>query len=440
MRRSFPTAGFALLAGLLAAGPGCYSSSTAEPPDLGGGSAVVRVQPPVRKTLRLVSLQPGRIEPFEQTPLHAKIAGFVQTVHVDIGDRVRPEQPLAELSIPELDQELRQKEALVAQTAAEIKQAEAAMRAAQAALAAAQAHLGEAEAGIARCEADYQRRKSEHHRISQLADQGAVTRKLVDETLDALRSADAARAEGHAKVESAKAALAQSRANLEKAKADQVAAEARWQAARADLARVTALLQYTQIRTPFAGIVTERNVDRGHLVQPAGNVGAKPLFVVARADIVRVFVDVPEIESPLVDVGASAHVHVQALPGRDIEGKVTRTSWALAGNRTLRTEIDLANANGLLRPGMYATTEILLKERANVLALPLAAIVRDGARAFCCCAENGRAVRKPLVLGLQVGEEVEVVSGLTGSEAVVQSSASSLQDGQLVELLQSQAP
>ena len=110
---------------------------------------------------------------------------------------------------------------------------------------------------------------------------------------------------------------------------------------------------------------------------------AKPLFTVARTDIVRIFVDVPEMDSPFVQAGQPGYVSVQALPDRIVEGKVTRTSWVLGANRTLNTELDLPNPNGLLRPGMYATAHILLRERPNVYVLPLSAIVHQGKQAFC---------------------------------------------------------
>jgi RND family efflux transporter MFP subunit len=233
-------------------------------------------------------------------------------------------------------------------------------------------------------------------------------------------------------VEAAKATFAQSQADLAKAKASAAVAAARHGNAEADLSRVKALLQYTQIRAPYAGVVTDRNVNRGDFVQPANMMTAKPLLAVTRTDVVRIFVDVPEMDSPWVEAGRAGYVSVQALADRIVEGKVTRTSWVLGANRTLRTELDLPNPSGLLRPGMYATVHILLQERPDVWVLPLSAIVREGKQAFCWVAKGGQAVRAPLTLGLQVGNDVEVVSGLKGQEAVIQVPGQSLQDGQPV--------
>ena len=130
----------------------------------------------------------------------------------------------------------------------------------------------------------------------------------------------------------------------------------------------------------------------------------------------------------------TGYVSVQALPDRIVEGKVTRTSWVLGANRTLHTELDLPNPKGLLRPGMYATAHILLQERPDVYVLPPSAIVRDGGHAFCWTVQDGRAVRTPITLGLQVGNDVEVISGLKPDDVVVQSQVGSLQAGVTVEV------
>jgi RND family efflux transporter MFP subunit len=395
---------------------------------------------PQRKTLTLYTSQPGRIEAFEQTPLFPKLAGYVQSVLVDIGDRVETGQVLIELSIPELHDEREQKAALVAQAEAEVTQAEAALEAARAAEVTAGAGVRQAEAGIGRAEGEYERWKSEYERIKELAAQGSVTTKLVDETLNQFRSADAARNEAEANVESAKAALHGERANIAKAQADVTAAEARERVAQADLTKTQTMLGYAQIKAPFDGVVTQRGVDTGHYVHPANGSASRPLLVVARTDQVRIFVDVPEMEAALVDAGEtgdSAIVRVQSLREGQFEGQVTRTSWALdRANRSLRTEIDLPNADGLLRPGMYATVTILLEQREDALALPITAIIHNGAETYCCAVASGKIDHRPVTLGLRSGDEVEIISGLHDNDTVVLARADSLQQGQLVEVIE----
>jgi RND family efflux transporter MFP subunit len=429
-------AGLALAAAALVSIAGCHSSASADPQAAAAPPLRVTAAQPVRKTLRRECVQPGQIEAFEQTPLHVKLPAYVEKLYVDIGDRVEADQLLAELFLPELKDEVRQKEAALVQAEAEIELAAAAVHAAEAAVATARANVGAAEAGNARADADLTRWQSQYARISQLVSGGSLDRKLEEETGNSLKAAEAARGEARAKVESANATFAQSQADVVKAKANEAVARARQGNAQADLSRVKALLQYTQIRAPYAGVVTQRNVVRGDFVQPPGGMTAKPLLAVARTDKVRIFVDVPEMDSPWVEAGHGGYVSVQALPDMIVEGKVARTSWVLGANRTLRTELDLPNPHGLLRPGMYATARIVLQERSDVCVLPLAAIVRQGKQAYCWVAQDGKAVRTPITLGLQVENDVEVVSGLKGDELVVQSQIASLQEGRAVEVAQ----
>ena len=160
MNRILSIAGLAVAAAMLGSLAGCHSSSSAESQQAASSTAAaaaaVRVTAarPVRKTLRLESVQPGQIEAFEQTPLFAKLPAYVEKLHVDIGDRVEADQLLVDLFLPELKDELRQKEAAVVQAQAEIELAAAAVRAAEAAVATAQANISLAEAGNIRAEAD----------------------------------------------------------------------------------------------------------------------------------------------------------------------------------------------------------------------------------------------------------------------------------------------
>jgi RND family efflux transporter MFP subunit len=361
-------------------------------------------------------------------------------VLVDIGDPVKKDQVLIKLWIPEMHDEVEQKEALVAQAEAETKQAEAAVQAAEAAVRSAQAGVSQAEAGIGRTDGDYDRWKSEHDRIKGLAERGSVTLKLVDETLNQFRAAEAAQHETAANVQFAKASLSESEANVSKARADLLAARARHRVTQANLKHTTTLLGYGEIKAPFDGVITQRGVDTGHYVHPASGGTTKPLLVVARTGKVRIFFDIPEMEAALVDGGENADtaiVRVQSMNNREFEAKVTRTSWSLdASNRSLRTEIDIPNEDGLLRPGMYATATILLEQRNDVLALPITAIIREGQQAYCCCIESGKIERTAIELGLRSGDEVEVVSGLNDSHTVVLARAESLQQGQQVEVIE----
>ena len=390
---------------------------------------------PQRKTMRLETLQPGQIDAFEEAPLYPKISGYVAKVMVDIGDRVEKDRLLAELSAPELEADVVHAQALVTQAEAGIQKAQAAVRAMQAASKTAQTAIRQAEAAVARAAAQHDRWKSEYGRITELANNGSVTKKLVDETLNQFKAAEAAQTEAEAAVESAKAAFAQSQADIEKVRSEESAAVAALGVAKATHARAKAMFTYTQIKSPFPGIVTQRNIDTGHFTQATRSADSKPLFVVSQSDIVRVFVDVPELEAAWVDAGDAATVQVQALRNKEIKAKVTRTSWTLnLVNRALRTEIDIGNADHELRPGMYVTARIVLAEQPDALVLPTVAVIYADSDAFCHTVEGGKIKRRPIKLGIRSGADVEVLEGLKEDETVVLLQPASFMPGQAVEV------
>jgi RND family efflux transporter MFP subunit len=423
-----------------------FAAGCGEPEAVESAAAGTRVDrvtagKPARKTLEFYTSQPGRIEAFEETPLYPKVAGYVEEIRVDIGDPVKKEDVLITLWIPEMHDDLAQKKALVTQAEAEVKQAQAAIEAALAAVQTKEAAVSQAKAGVLRTEADFERAKSEHERTLDLVARGSQTQRLADESLSQFRAAEAAKEESAASVRSAEAALAEARANVKKAEADKIAAQAKAQVASADLAKSQTMLGYTEIKAPFDGVITRRNVDTRHYVHPASGAMSLPLLVVAQTEKVRIFVDVPELEAALVSGGKtpdSATVRVQSLGDKEFETFIKRTSWSLdSDNRSLRTEIDIDNEGELLRPGMYATVSILLERRKDALTLPITAIVHEGQNTYCCMVESNEIRRVPVTLGLRVGSDVEILEGVNADQTVVLARADALKDGQPVEVIQS---
>jgi len=398
----------------------------------------VTALPVAKKNLKLTTTQPGRIVAYQETAIASKLSGFVEAVMVDIGDAVKKDQVLMRLSIPEMADEVRQKEAMLAQADAEVLQAESSVRAAKAALETAAAGVEEARAGKGRVTAELERAKSEHTRIQQLAASGTVTNKLAEELLSQLRAAEATGLEIEAKVKSAEAAHRQAAANVEKAQADVGAAQARRSVAQANLGHVQTMIGYLEIKAPFDGVVIQRAVDTGRYVQPAHS-NALPLLVVAQTDKVRVCVEVPEMEASAVDAGDkgdSVVISIQSLGKKTIEGRVSRTAWGLdQSNRSLRIEIDVPNTDRLLRPGMYASVTVSLDQRTDVVVLPLTAIVRKEEATGCCVVKDNKIELRPIVLGLRSGPEVEVVSGLQPGEVVVMARGEGLVEGQVVAIM-----
>jgi RND family efflux transporter MFP subunit len=398
----------------------------------------VTVVRPERLTLRKITRQPGQIEAYEGTSLHAKIAGYIRSIAVDIGDRVQAGQVIAELDDPELLAEHKQKLALVKQAQAQRDQARSTVDVAASSIVSAEAKVSEAGASIRRTEADVARWRAEYDRTSQLVRERAITGALLDETRNKLEASRAANDEATAKVRTAEAALSQARSQLAQAEADLVAAEARIEVATADASRVQALVDYTRIVAPFDGVITKRHVHVGHLTVPGGH--SDPLFTIERTDRVRVVVAVPELDAPLIDPEDKAEIILQALKGDPIVGQVARTAWSLdQSTRTLRAEIDLENPDGRLRPGLYAYATVIADERPNALTLPTTSIIRDPAgKVSCMIVENGNAVRRPIETGLDDGKHVEILSGLQPDDNVVSTNPASLQEGQSVQLSQPQ--
>ncbi len=182
---------------------------------------------PSKKTLQLFTEQPGRVVAFEETPILSKLPGYVQSVQLDIGDKVSKGQLLIRIHAPEYKDQLEQKRGLLGQAEAQVKQAEAALVAAEAAFNSSKSVVAQAEAGVGRTDAEYARWDSEFKRIQQLVSKGSVTPKLADETSSQFQSADAARKEALASIESAKARQREAEANILTAKSDIDAAKAK---------------------------------------------------------------------------------------------------------------------------------------------------------------------------------------------------------------------
>ncbi|MBI3411923.1 MAG: efflux RND transporter periplasmic adaptor subunit [Planctomycetes bacterium] len=428
--------------------------------DISGGGeqvkATVSVVMPERATLRRSVRQPGNIQAYEQTPMFSKLAGYVKKWHVDIGDRVRAGDVLAEIFVPEMEVELKQKDALVQQADAEVTQAKETAVAAEAGLRSARARVKEAEASRLRVQAEFQRMKSQYERLARAGKSGVIDKESVEETLYGFKAAEAGLDEVEAKVKSAEAARDEYAAKSKKALADVTVAQRHAEVAAENREYVKALLQYAKLSAPFDGVITRRNVDTGHFVQPAAGPKAEPLYVVEKREIVRVFVEVPEADAAWVQKDATAVVHVQVIKGQEFAGKVTRTSYSLDRiARTLIAQIDLPNPKDQLRPGMYATANIIV-EHANALTLPVAAVftqgdVTQGYQSFCFLVKDGKLQKTQVEVGTRTPERMEVLKKLvkasdgksvwadfTGEEQVVHGNVSAPRDGQEVNVLSRQ--
>jgi RND family efflux transporter MFP subunit len=444
----------AALAGMMTSGcqhateiPGAVEVSASQATGAADEDLVrAKVVRPVRKTLVKRIEQPAQIDAYARTPVFAKVSGYVRRVLVDIGDRVygpkfdkdgkliHSAQVLADLWAPEVEENWKQKQAAVAQTVAEIGQAQAAIQVAHAARVSAESDVNQARAASRRDEAAVKRWESQFRRITDLAASHSIEPKLVDETQEQLSSARSALETAEAHTEGAQAKLRESLAQVEKAKADLATAESRRLVAEATEAKARAERDYLAITAPFDGIVTARNVDPGHLTHAGRTPADTPLFVVVDTSVVRIFLDVPEVDAIRIQPGQEAAIRVPSLAGEVFQGRVARNAWLLAaGTRTLRTEVDVPNPDGRLRPGMYAQATLPVAEQSNGFVLPASAVVGRGAQAYCLAVtEAGKVLKLSLKAGAETGGEIEILSGLSGRERIIRANPAAYREGQSV--------
>jgi HlyD family secretion protein len=387
------------------AGVGCSKTGKENPQE--PKPLEVTVAKPKLAAIHREVRQPGFIEAWEQTALFPKIAGYVEKWNVDIGDKVDKDKVLAELYVPEMVEEVKQKAALVTQ---------------------AKAAFEVAQAGLQRAKANERRWQLEYNRISKLTD-GVIDKQVKEETQNQL--------------ESAQAGFKESEALRNKAQADIAVAQA-------DHKRVAALLSYATIKAPFQGVVTRRNINSGDFVQPPTAGKGEPLFVVQSRDVMRIFVEVPETDAAWIEAKKTkASISIQALKGQVFPGVVARTSYALdRAARTLLAEIDLENPKDQLRPGMYAFAT-LSAESGPVLTIPVSAIVTQGDvtqgyQTYCYVEKGGKARRTFLEVGIRDQQRIEVMkkrsqdarqwSNFDGEERIIVSGIADLTDSKAVQV------
>jgi membrane fusion protein, multidrug efflux system len=212
--------------------------------------------------------------------------------------------------------------------------------------------------------------------------------------------------------------------------------EASLAAATANVRRLEQLESFKHIYAPFSGVLTRRNVDVGALVN-AGNGGAnQELFVVAQIDPIRVYVDVPENDSPSIRPGVRAGIEIPELISQHFTGSVVRTADAIdPSTRTLRTEIDVPNPKGQLLPGSYAQVHFALKEQVQRLTVPANALLfrAEGPRA-AVVGQDGKVQLKTVAIGRDFGMSVEILNGLGPADSIVLSPSDSLEDRQQVRV------
>jgi RND family efflux transporter MFP subunit len=333
---------------------------------------------PVEASPGVISVNlPGTTAAFAAANIYARATGYINKRDVDIGDQVKRGELLAELAVPELDEQISQNEATLDQLKAAVQRAEA------------NAKLSQATWG----------------RDKPLLRDGWVTGHQGDIDLQTVKADDAAVSVAQANVSAQDRLLRVLRQNR----------------------------AYASVVAPFDGIITQRNVDVGSLVQGNANTGTF-MFEIMQKDVIRVWVYVPQDAAFGVAPGVAAIVRVPELPERQFPGKVTRIADALhSGTRTLLTEIDISNPDGALPPGIYCSVELKVPRKTPSFTIPAEALLfnRNGLQA--AIVKDSKVEIRTVRVVRDLGTRVEVDAGLRAGERVILNPPVTLVDGSKVQ-------
>jgi RND family efflux transporter MFP subunit len=349
----------------------------------------------IRAPLENVITLTGEFRPFQQVDVHAKVAGYIRHIFVDVGDKVRAGQELAVLEVPELNAQVE----------------------------GAKSDIGRSQDAIRRAQSEIERAESTHTayhaaytRLKQASEErpGLVAEQELDDSM-------AKDKETEAQINSARAALAESQNQLGMA--------------QATLDRLSALQAYSHIAAPFAGVVTKRYVDTGALISAgtSSETQSQPVVQLAEWSLFRLEIPVPESAVPMIHMGSIVQVHVLDL-NRDFQGRVSRFADALNDEtRTMHTEIDVENPQDTLTAGMYAEVKLALQGKNGALTVPVQAVVQEGNQHYVLVVDDQNRVQKRNVeLGEQTSNTVEIVHGLAEKDRVISAGQSEYAIGEMV--------
>jgi RND family efflux transporter MFP subunit len=343
----------------------------------------VRVATVQASSDKIVVSLPATTSAFTVANIYARASGYIDKRNVDIGDHVKESDLLVQITAPELDHQIAQARATLAQLKAGVVQAEANLELAQ---------------------VTWGRDKPLVEKSFVTAQQGTVDVQTV---------------------KAREAALNVAQANV-----------------TAQEAQVSVLNQqksYQRVVAPFDGIVTQRNVDLGSLVQ-ADAVNSTFMFTVMQTNVIRTQVYVPQDQAFGVAPGVEAVVHVPEIPDRTFPGTVTRIADALqAGTRTLLTEIDIPNPDGVLSSGMYCTVEIHIPRKTPSLIVPAEAIIFNAGGTQVAVAQDGIAHIRPVTVARDFGKQVEASTGVKPGDQVILNPPVDLVEGSKVEVRPAEA-
>jgi RND family efflux transporter MFP subunit len=313
---------------------------------------------------------PATTTAFEAANIFARTSGYIEKRHVDIGDQVKAGTPLAEITAPELDHQISQ----------------------------AQATLAQYQATLHQTEASHELARVTNARDSGLVKQGWLTQQQGDNDRLTLAAQEAA------------VGVAQSNISAQEAQIRVLSQEK----------------AYQRVIAPFDGVVTQRYIDNGSLVQS----GSTMMFTMMHSDVIRIQLYVPQDEAYGVEPGVKAVVHVPEMPDRAFPGTVTRIAHALQpGSRTLLTEIDVPNPDGAISPGIYCVVDLQIPRRTPAFVVPADAVVFDQDGLHVAIVRSGTVHLQKISIARDLGKQVVIEQGVKPGDQVVLNPVVDLAEG-----------
>jgi RND family efflux transporter MFP subunit len=337
----------------------------------------------------------AEFRPYQEVDVHAKVAGYLKNITVDVGDRVAQGRVIGTLEVPEYAQEMAHASALEKRSELDV---------------------AKSRAEVLRAQSAFDLRKVSYERL--MAASKARPKLIAQQELD-----------------NAAALYREAEAQLATARATVASVEQQVQVNAASSARVRTMMSYLQIVAPFSGVVTRRYADTGAMIQAgtASQTQAMPVVRIAQIDRLRLVLPVPESIVSRVHIGSPVEVRVDSLQ-RVFQGRVSRFTGQLnSSTRTMNAEVDVDNRTGVILPGMYGYASLTLDRRSSTLSVPVQAIAHGSRTSVLVIDQTGRTEEREVRMGLETPNAVEILSGLREGELVMIGNRSGIKTGTRVE-------
>jgi multidrug efflux pump subunit AcrA (membrane-fusion protein) len=361
---------------------------------------------------------PATIRPWQTAALVARVSGYLNVWHKDLGAHVSEGEVVAEIDTPELDQEVASAEALVREALAAVAQARAERDEAR-------ADLKVADAQLDRVRADTALARNQLGRREHLVKSRAVSEEEYDNSVKLLeaRTADVVAAESD---------ILRRRTNLETRAAIIDVREATANSRQATVDRLKELQRFKQIVAPFDGVVIRRSAEVGMLV----TAGQESLFVIEDMSRVRVQINVPQTYATQTSAGVPAAVSLPESGGAAVSATVTRVANSVdAANRTMLAEVELENSTSRFQPGSYVQVTLTTPQSGSAWTIPANALaMRVGGPRVAVANERDEIEIRAVTLGRDLGTRVVVTAGIRGDERLVVNPGDDLSTGLRVQV------